>query len=154
MAKPIELIPTPRDPREEITRRLENAPVEHTEAVLSAYELLQELHASGTLDLLRGAAGAQGEIVQHAAGLAAQPEAVRALRNLLVLGKLLGSIDPDALHRLTAGLPGAVDQAPNEETPSFVGIFRRLSSKDSRRALAAAANILESVGKGMASGKQ
>lgn len=154
MAKPIELIPTPHDPREEIKRRLENAPVEHAEAVLSAYELLQELHASGTLDLLRGAAGAQGEIVQHAAGLAAQPEAVRALRNLLVLGKLLGSIDPEILHRLTGDLPAAANQIPNEEPPSLFGIFRRMSSKDSRRALAAAVNILESVGKGLDSGKK
>ncbi len=153
MAKPIELIPTPHDAREELKRRVENAPVEHAEAVLSAYELLQEMHASGTLDLLRGVAGAQGEIVQHAAGLAAQPEAIRALRNLLILSKLLGSIDPDTLHRITEGLPAAANQISEDNPPSLFGIFRRMASKDGRRALAAAVSILESVGKGMDRGK-
>jgi uncharacterized protein YjgD (DUF1641 family) len=149
MAKPIELIPTPRDPREELKRRIDNAPVDHADAVLSAYELLGELHQTGTLDLLRGAVGAQGEIIQHAAGLAAQPEAVRALRNMLVLGKLLGSIDPDTLHRLTEGLPAAVGHPIEENPPSLFGIFRKMSSRESRRALSAAVNVLESVGKGI-----
>jgi uncharacterized protein YjgD (DUF1641 family) len=149
MAKPIELIPVQRDPREELKRRVDDAPIEHAEAVLSVYELLGELHKSGTLDLLRGAVGAQDEIVQHAAGLAAQPEAVRAIRNLLVLGKLLGSIDPDTLHRLTEGLPAAAEQRPEENPPSLLGIFRKMSSKESRRALAVAVNVLESVGKGI-----
>jgi uncharacterized protein YjgD (DUF1641 family) len=149
MAKPIELVAVPRDAREELKSRMENAPIEHAEAVLSAYELLEELHQSGTLDLLRGAVGAQGEIVQHAAALAAQPESVRTLRNLLVLGKLLGSIDPEALRRITEGLPAAAEQSSDKEPPSLFELFRRMASKDSRRALAAAVSALESVGKGL-----
>jgi uncharacterized protein YjgD (DUF1641 family) len=149
MAKPVEFIPIPSDAREELKRRVENAPVEHASAVLSAYELLEELHRSGTLDLLRGAAGSAGEIITHAAGMAATPESTRALRNLLLLGKLLGSIDPDILHRITEGLPAAITQSPQEKPPSLFQLLRRLSSLNSRRALAAAANILQSVGKGL-----
>lgn len=147
MAKPIELMPTSRDARDELKRRVENAPAEHAAAVLSAYELLEELHTSGALDLLRGALGAGGEIVKHGASLAAQPETVCALRNLLVMGKLLGSINPETLHRIAEGLPAATQRAPEDKPPSLFRIFRRMSSPNSRRALAAAANVLESAGR-------
>jgi uncharacterized protein YjgD (DUF1641 family) len=148
MAKPIELMPVPRDAREELKRRVENAPVEHAAAVLAAYELLQELHESGTLDALRGAFGAGGEIVKHASGLAAKPESIHAMRNLLILGNLLGSIDPEMLHRMVDGLPAAAEQAP-EEPPSLFQIFRRMRSRNVRRALGAATNVLESAGRGL-----
>ena len=100
MAKPIELMPKPsgQGAREELQRRLDAAPVEHAEAVLAGYELLQELHESGTLDVLRGLLGAGDQVVRHAVALAIQPEAVNGLRNLLVLSKVLGSVNPDVLH--------------------------------------------------------
>jgi uncharacterized protein YjgD (DUF1641 family) len=148
MAKPIELMPVPRDAREELKRRVENAPVEHAAAVLSAYELLGELHKSGTLDVLRGALGSGGEIVKHASSLAAKPESIHAMRNLLILGNLLGSIDPEMLHRMVGGLPAAAEQVP-EEPPSLFQIFRRLRSRNVRRALGAATNVLESAGRGL-----
>ena len=149
MAKPIELKPAQHDAREELKRRLDEAPLEHAEAVLAGYELLQELHASGTLDVLRGVLGAGDQVVKHAVGIAAQPESVRALRNLLLLGKLLGSLDPDTLHRVLSGIPEAVAQKPEEDPPSLFAIFRRMSSKESRRSLAAAVTVLESAGRGL-----
>ncbi|MBV8631733.1 MAG: DUF1641 domain-containing protein, partial [Silvibacterium sp.] len=61
MARPIELTPKfspAQGAREELKRRVDAAPVEHGEALLDAYELLQQLHESGTLDVLRGLLGA------------------------------------------------------------------------------------------------
>ena len=46
MAQPIPLEIPPRNPRAELRSRLEQAPEEHAEAVLAAYEVLQELHES------------------------------------------------------------------------------------------------------------
>ncbi len=46
MAQPIPLEIPPRNPRAELRSRLELAPEEHAEAVLAAYEVLQELHSS------------------------------------------------------------------------------------------------------------
>lgn len=148
MAKPIELMPKVPDAREELKRRVDAAPVEHADAVLSAYELLQELHESGTLNALRGVVGAGDEVVRHAVGMATKPEAVNALRNLLIASKVLGSIDPEILHGLTADLPAAM-QRPEENPPSLFAIFHRMSSKASRRALVFGVTILESVGKGL-----
>lgn len=147
MAKPIEIKPQARNAHEELQRRLDNAPVEHADAMLSLYELLQELHDSGTLDLLRGALGAGDEVLNHVVRLTTQPESVRSIRNLLILAKLLSTIDPEALHRISAILPQTVEQSEVDEPPSLWALFRRFRSKDGRRALAAGAALLESVGR-------
>jgi uncharacterized protein YjgD (DUF1641 family) len=156
MAKPIELMPKPTGTgvREELKRRLDAAPVEHAEAVLAGYELLQELHESGTLDVLRGLLGAGDQVVRHAVGLAVQPEAVNGLRNLLVLSKVLGSVNPDVLNKAFSEVPAALTAPPEENPPSLFAIFRRMSSVESRRALAAAATVLESVGRGLGADKK
>ena len=44
MAEPILLKLPPRDPREALYQRLENAPHEHAEALLITYDILQGLH--------------------------------------------------------------------------------------------------------------
>ncbi|HYK35260.1 DUF1641 domain-containing protein [Alloacidobacterium sp.] len=147
MAKPIEMKPQPRDAREQLQRRLDSAPIEHADALLSLYDLLQKLHDSGTLDLLRGAVGASDDIVKRSVDMLIQPEPVRAIRNLLLFGKLLGSMDPDMLHRISTALPSAISQADADETPSTLTVLARFRSKESRRALAAGAAILESIGR-------
>jgi hypothetical protein len=43
---------TPVDARVDLIKKVEGAPVEHAEAVLAAYELLQQLHEKGILELL------------------------------------------------------------------------------------------------------
>lgn len=153
MAKPIELMPkfnAAQGAREELKRRVDAAPIEHAEAVLDAYELLQQLHDSGTLDVLRGLLGAGDQVVRHAVGIAIKPESVHLLRNLLVLSNLLSGIDPGKLEAALGGVPAAFAQQPAENPPSLFAIFRRLSTVESRRALNAAATVLESFGKGLA----
>jgi hypothetical protein len=44
MAQPIPLEIPPRNPRAELLSRVELAPEEHAEAILAAYEVLQQLH--------------------------------------------------------------------------------------------------------------
>ena len=98
MAQPIPLNLPPRDPRKELLDRLERAPQEHAEALLDGYELLEQLRQSGILQLLRGTLSAGDEILERVAGAAKSPQGTRALRNLLILGQILSSIDPDLLE--------------------------------------------------------
>ncbi|HVW78178.1 MAG TPA: hypothetical protein VHB45_11250 [Alloacidobacterium sp.] len=147
MAKPIEMRPQPRDAREELQRRLNDAPMEHADSMLSLYKLLQQLHDSGTLDLLRGALGAENAIISHATSLITQPESVRNIRNLIILAKLLGSVDPEVLHHFSEIFSKITEQANDEDPPSTLTLFHRFRSKDSRRALAAGISVLEGVGR-------
>ena len=91
MAKPIAFAPKSADPKLELQRRLAAAPNEHAEALLVAYELLDEAHRQGILDLLPGAIWAKDSLLETIADYSAQPMCVNAMRNLLALGKLLGT---------------------------------------------------------------
>src|ERR1700732_980074 len=96
MAQPIPLEIPPRNPRAELRSRLEQAPEEHAEAVLAAYEVLQELHNRGVLEIMRGALAASDEILETVVDNVKTPEAIRAIRNLLFWRQILGSIEPES----------------------------------------------------------
>src|SRR5271156_3936349 len=97
MAQPIVLKIPPRDPKQELLARLEQAPAEHAAALLDSYELLQQLHEHGVFTLVRGVLGATDKLVEATSEGANSTEAIRAMRNAIILGKLLGSIDPEFL---------------------------------------------------------
>ena len=88
MAQPIPLHLAPRDPQHELNVQLQEAPMKHAEAILAAYEVLQEMHDRGVLDLMRGTLGGGEKILEQAVAVASGPDAT-ASRNLLLLVKAL-----------------------------------------------------------------
>lgn len=126
MARPIPLELPPRDEHAERTAQLDAARLQHADAVLAAYEVLQGLHDQGVLELLRGALGARDSIVEIAASTASAPESVRALRNLILLVQALGTIDPAALGDLIRAVPAAVarDTTKDARPPGLLRLFR------------------------------
>lgn len=152
MAQPIPFEIRPRNPQEELQSKLQNAPVEHAEAVLAAYEVLQGLHDRGALDILRGALGSCDSLLKQAVDIAESPEAIRAMRNLMLLAKVIGTIDPHVLRGFTDAVPKAFAQAQAEESKP-PGLFKLLSTflnKDFRRGLAAFNDTLVAFGKNLA----
>src|ERR1700675_1572344 len=115
MAQPIPLHLAPRDSRDELNSRLQRAPLDHAEAVLAAYEVLQGLHDRGVLELMRGTLGGGEKILEQIVAVASGPEAIRASRNLILLVNAIGEIDPALLSDLTRALPKALIQANAEE---------------------------------------
>jgi uncharacterized protein YjgD (DUF1641 family) len=93
---------TPRNSRDDLLRELEQASIEHAEAVLAGYDLLQRLHEKGLIDLLNGLLSAGDTIVDRVVDVISSKEMVTALRIALILGDLLSSIDADKLR--TRGL--------------------------------------------------
>ena len=149
MAQPIPLKIPPSNPRAEFQSRLEHAPAEHAEAVLAAYEVLQELHNRGVLEIMRGGLAASDELLERVVDNAKTPEAIRAIRNLFLLQRILGSIQPEWLEGVARAIPEGIAQATAErDRPvSFFSLFRRLTSKDSLRGLAAAVDFLQAFGR-------
>src|ERR1700748_3448652 len=88
----------PVDRREDLIRRVEQAPVEHAEAVLAAYNLLQRLHEKGLLDLVNGLLSAGDTVVDRVVDVVSSKEMVTALRLGLMFNNLLTQIDADELH--------------------------------------------------------
>jgi uncharacterized protein YjgD (DUF1641 family) len=129
---------TPIDSREDLIRRVEQAPIEHAEAVLAAYDLLQRLHEKGLLDLLNGLLSAGDTVVNHVVDVVSSKEMVTALRIGLTFSNLLTLIDADALHAVVA--------EASKETPSLLALGKQAASKDARRGLATAVGLLNVFG--------
>jgi hypothetical protein len=68
---------TPRNSREDLIRKVEQAPVAHAQAVLAAYELLQRLHEKGMIDLLGGLLSAGETVVEHIVDVCPNPRPYR-----------------------------------------------------------------------------
>jgi uncharacterized protein YjgD (DUF1641 family) len=156
MAKPIALQLPKRDPREELRSRLEQAPAEHAEAVLAGFEVLQGLHDRGVLELLRGVLGGGDKILEILVESTKTPEAIRGMRNLLIMTKVLGSVEPELLEKFAQAIPDAlvaVSNAEQAEPPSFWGILAILRGKNLRRGLALVNNLLEAWGRNFSTEK-
>ncbi|MGH7836471.1 MAG: DUF1641 domain-containing protein, partial [Candidatus Binataceae bacterium] len=125
--------------------RLDRAPLEHAEALLDWLEVLQGLHDRGVFEFARGALGAGGELTQMAVEAAKSPESVRAIRNILILGKTLAAFDPAALESFAQALPQAAAQTKAQDTapPSLWSLLKQFGNKDVRRGIAAVNRILE-----------
>jgi uncharacterized protein YjgD (DUF1641 family) len=151
MAQPIRFELPPRDPRRELSLRIQQAPQEHAAAVLAAYEVLQGLHDGGVLELMRGALGGGDKILEQVVAVASDPVSIRATRNLLLLFTALGEIEPALLSDLTRAIPKALVQANAEESrpPGLFKLISTFRNKDFRRGLAAFNDLLVTFGKNL-----
>ena len=132
---------TPRNSREDLIRKVEQAPVAHAEAVLATYDLLQRLHEQGMIDLLSGLLSAGDTVVERIVDVISSREMVTALRIALIFSNLLSSIDPDKLH--------AVISNGGKDAPSLLAIGKQAASKDARCGMAAAVGLLNVFGEAL-----
>jgi uncharacterized protein YjgD (DUF1641 family) len=148
MAQPIPLNLPPRDSRSELLRRLETAPAAHAEALLDSYELLQQLHEHGVLQLLRGALGASDKLVETAVEAAKSEESIRAMRNAIILAKMLGSINPDLLEGIAVAARDTFGgyKKPVLEPPGLLSLLSRFRHPELRRSIALIGRFLENLG--------
>jgi hypothetical protein len=131
----------PADSREDLIRRVEQAPVEHAEAVLAAYDVLQKLHEKDILNLLKGLLSASDTVINHVVGLISSPEAITGIRALLMLGNVLKEVDADKLHSAL--------HDPEKKVPSLLSLGRQATSKEGRRAMATGVALLNLMGEAL-----
>jgi len=147
VAKQITFIKTPLQPREALARKLEEAPIEHAAALLNAYDVLQAAHEHGLLDVLKGAISAEDTIIEKVAGYADTPEGIRLMRNLLLVGAIVGSLDPDLLHAATKDLRASLSEEAERPQPELWATLKRMTGPDTLSGLSFAITALESLGR-------
>jgi uncharacterized protein YjgD (DUF1641 family) len=136
------------DPRDTLRKRLNAAPAEHAEALLEGYELLQKLHESGTLRVLAGAFAAGDKILETAVAAARSEEATRAMRNAILIGKMLAGINPEILKGIAAAASetlGRYDQ-PAIDPPGLLVLLSHFRRKETRRSLALLNRFMQNLG--------
>ena len=151
MAKPIPLELPARDPRMQLQARLQNAPLEHAQALLAAYEVLQGLHDRGVFELMRGALGSSDKVIEIVVDSAKAPEAIRGIRNLIILAKILGTIEPEQVEGFARSLPEAIalTKAYESSPPGFWGILMKFRNRNFRRGLVLVNSMLEAFGRNL-----
>ncbi len=148
MALPVAFSPKKADPRVELQRRLEAAPNEHAEALLVAYDLLEEAHRQGVLDALHGALRAKGTIVTLLAEYGSDPVAINALRHVIAVAKMLGSFDPEPISNFAReAYTVAQNERRESHPPSLWQLFKRVNHPDARRGLSFATSMLAALGR-------
>jgi uncharacterized protein YjgD (DUF1641 family) len=148
MANPIAFVPKSADPKLELQHRLSAASRQHAEAILAAYDLLEEAHRKGVLDALHGAIGARDTIAGTIAYYAAQPEGLNAMRNMLALGKLLGTMNPEPLSRFSREAYTALAAYKLEDKPPTLWqLLKRFGHPDTRRGLSLMMSRLSGIGR-------
>lgn len=149
MANPIQF-KVKVDPKHELQRQLDAAPMEHAEALLVGYDILKTAHANGTLDLINGLVGGRDAIAGKIAEYAKLPGGIAAIRNLLAASKILMALDPETLDEVTKALTSAVGQHRAEtQAPSLWQLAKRATSEDSRRGLSFMTLMLGAIGKSL-----
>jgi uncharacterized protein YjgD (DUF1641 family) len=154
MANPIQFMPKAVDPKLELQRRLAAAPNEHAEALLVAFDLLEEAHRQGVLDALHGAIGAKDTIMATLAAYLAEPMSIHAIRNMLALSKILGTLEPEPLSRVSKAMFEAAEAHKEEkEPPSLWQLFKRMRTPDARRGFSFMTRMLGAIGAATDHGK-
>ena len=151
MSAPIPLELPPRDPRAELQARLQNAPLEHAEALLAAYHVLQGLHDRGVFEMLRGALGSSDHALETFVEAAKSPESIRGIRNAIILAKAFSDVDPELLRGLTRALPEAIAATHAQATkpPGLWGMIKCFGDPNFRRGLLLANSLLTTVGRNL-----
>lgn len=130
---------TPGNTRDDLVRRVEQAPIEHTEAILASYDLLQSLYDKGVINVLNGLLSAGDAVIERVTDVVSSPQAVTAFRTALILGNLFTSINPDGLHEV-------IRSVEKDEPPSLFAIAKQANSSDARRAMAIVVGLLRVLG--------
>lgn len=153
MAEPILLKLPPRDPREELFHKLENAPNDHAEALLAVFDIVQGLHDKGLLEIAKGAIGSGEKILEIIVDASDSPEVIHGIRNFIILTKLFGSLEPKLLEHLADAVPQALVEAKTEKPLGLFQLLGKLSNRDTRRMLTIMTRVVESLGKDLGSEK-
>jgi len=136
----------PEDSRNDLLRRLERAPREHSEAILAGYALLQRMHDKGLIDLANGLLSASETVVERAADVVSSKQAITALRLVLIFSNLLSSVDPDRV--------AAVLSPPKNKTYTLWSAIKKAVSSYSRLVLVTAVDFFHVFGSSMSHRKQ
>jgi uncharacterized protein YjgD (DUF1641 family) len=121
----------------------------HEEAIQSALELLQLLHDRGVLNLLRGLVGSGDQVMDILTSAVDTPDAIRGIRNFLLLTKFFATIPPDILNSLVQTAVLGAEREKAHQAPGLLQLLRRLNSENTRHALAVTLDLVEGVGKGL-----
>ncbi len=151
MANPISYEPAFATPainlQDSFRSSISNEPVDHPKARIAGYEVLDEARRQGFLDILHGLMGAKDTIIQELADHTSTPQSIAAIRNLFILTRALGQLEPESLCKLTANMSASMTDGDEGPPPTLWGLVKRLNQQEVRRGLAVLLRIAGALGR-------
>jgi uncharacterized protein YjgD (DUF1641 family) len=91
---------------------------------------------------------ASDKLVETAVDAAKSEESIRALRNVIILGKMLGSINPDVLQGVAVAVGETLGctKKPVIEPPGLLSLLSQFRKRELRRSIAFINRFLETLG--------
>ena len=152
MSKQIEFTPPPLNPKPEFRNRVPGAIEKRAEALLAAYEFLEVARQCEAIDFFQGLISARATIMGQLAEYGSKPETVAALRNLIVLAKILSELNTEPLARLARELKGDGGNNNGDDAPPSVWqLTKQIEHPDVRRGLHFLLRVTEAVGQSVKS---
>jgi uncharacterized protein YjgD (DUF1641 family) len=146
MAKAIDYEPAKYNPRDILFHKLEDAPQAHVEALLDLYDIIQLMRDKGLLELAKGALGSGEKVIESLTKTAESQEGISFARNLILLVKLVGGLNPEILENIERALMASAENAKKQKPPGLFKLFGQILSSDNRRVLGALSTVMASVG--------
>lgn len=147
MAEKIEFTPARRDVRKELYHELLSAPEQHADAMLDLYAIAQLLRDKGVFEIVKDTLGSGEKVMEIVTETLEKDEVVRAIRNVIIFIKVLGSIEPETLERVMKALSFQLEAPRTKKPPGLWRLLGRLTEEDSRRALELIATALQTAGR-------
>jgi hypothetical protein len=93
-------------------------------------DVRQARHDQGVLELLRGVLGGGNKILEIVVDASKTPKAIRGIRNLVIMTKILGSMDPELLKKFAQDIPAVLvgrGQGARSRATGLLGILPHTS---------------------------
>jgi uncharacterized protein YjgD (DUF1641 family) len=154
MAKAIKkierIVISEEDKRKRDLEEVETALLENKEAILESLKVMKHMHECGVISLLSGLFGQGDKVLDVLVKAADKPEATNMLKNLLLMGGMLGLLNVKQLEpfilKVNSGIARVAEQNDSDEKVGYFDLARSLKDPEINRAISLLLNFLKGMG--------
>ncbi|CAH0347103.1 MULTISPECIES: DUF1641 domain-containing protein [unclassified Bacillus (in: firmicutes)] len=138
------------DQRRKDLLQVEDALIKNKEAILESLQVLGHMQDRGVLSLLNGLFGQGDKVLDVLVKTADTPETTNLLKNLLLMGGLLGTLNVQQLEpfilKINSGIARVAETKDNEDSVGYFDFARSLKDPEINKSVSLLLNFLKGMG--------
>jgi uncharacterized protein YjgD (DUF1641 family) len=141
---------TEEEKRKKDLMEVEDALIDNKEAILESLKVMRNMHDRGVLSLLSGLFGQGDKVLDILVRAADKPETSNTLKNLLLMGGILGMINVKQLEpfllKIDSGIARVAEAGDTQEKTGFFDLAKSLKDPEINRAVTLLLTFLKGMG--------